>query len=80
MNNKSGLNNRGNTCYLNTSIQCLYNLPGLTEYFVTNNYVNDININIRKKKLISDDILFTKEYAKLIIKMSIINKFSFFIK
>ena len=68
--NKSGLQNRGNTCYLNTSIQCLYNLPILTEYFITNNYINDININIKKKKLKSNDILFTKEFAILIIKMS----------
>jgi len=62
-----GLRNRGNTCYLNTAIQCLSNLKLLTEYFLSNNYIVDLNNRfneLKDKKM--NEILLTKEYAKLI--------------
>jgi ubiquitin C-terminal hydrolase len=65
-----GLKNRGNTCYLNTAIQCLYNISNLTEYFVSNVYINDLKnrfIEIKKLNKSFNEILFTKEYAKLLI-------------
>jgi ubiquitin C-terminal hydrolase len=73
----NGLINRGNTCYLNTSIQCLSSIPELTEYFINNDYEKDINhrLNLEKnKKEINKKnityIILSKEYAKLIKALS----------
>ncbi|CAN0460145.1 unnamed protein product, partial [Ectocarpus sp. 8 AP-2014] len=38
-----GLGNLGNTCYINSSVQCLSHTPLLTEYFLSSAYVNDVN-------------------------------------
>jgi ubiquitin C-terminal hydrolase len=38
-----GLYNMGNTCYLNSSIQCLSHTPIFREYFTSKCYLNDIN-------------------------------------
>jgi hypothetical protein len=38
-----GLYNMGNTCYLNSSIQCLSHTPIFREYFTSKAYMNDIN-------------------------------------
>lgn len=62
-----GLKNRGNTCYLNTSIQCLSNIIPLTEYFLNNSHVTDLNnryFELKGKNV--KEIILTKEYSKLI--------------
>ena len=65
-----GLKNIGNTCYLNTSIQCLSNLTLLTEYFLSNKYINDLNNRCNETDGIkTNDIMISKEYAKLIKAM-----------
>lgn len=38
-----GLYNMGNTCYLNSSMQCLSHTPLLREYFTSKSYLSDIN-------------------------------------
>jgi ubiquitin C-terminal hydrolase len=38
-----GLYNMGNTCYLNSSIQCLSHTPIFRDYFTSKCYLNDIN-------------------------------------
>lgn len=38
-----GLYNMGNTCYLNSSVQCLSHTPILRDYFTSKAYLNDIN-------------------------------------
>jgi len=38
-----GLFNMGNTCYLNSSIQCLSHTPIFRDYFTSKFYLNDIN-------------------------------------
>lgn len=63
----TGLKNRGNTCYLNTSIQCLNNLPLLTDYFISNKYMIDMNNRcheLKGKK--TNEIILSREYGKLI--------------
>jgi ubiquitin C-terminal hydrolase len=62
-----GLKNIGNTCYLNTSVQCLSHLKKLKEYFISNLYITDLNNRfnqLKGKNLLS--IKITREFAKLI--------------
>ena len=52
-NGKIGLINRGNTCFFNASIQALSNIIPLTEYFLKNDYEQDLGnrLNNEKKKM-----------------------------
>ncbi|CAF1045772.1 unnamed protein product [Adineta ricciae] len=38
-----GLTNLGNTCFMNSALQCISNVPELTKYFLTNEYSSHIN-------------------------------------
>jgi len=60
-----GLNNLGNTCYMNSALQCLSNVSAFKEYFLSKLYKKEINT----KNPIGTGGQLAKSYATLIKNM-----------
>lgn len=62
---KVGLQNLGNTCYMNSGLQCLSLTYGLTRYILDDLYLNDIN----SENLLGSKGELVNEFAALIKEM-----------
>lgn len=58
----TGLRNLGNTCFMNSGLQCLSHIKELTEYFLSGKYLKEIN----KTNPLGTHGELSTEYAKMI--------------
>ena len=61
-----GLNNIGNTCFMNSALQCLSHTKDLKDYFLTKEYELDINPD---NPMGSKDSGLVKSFASLIFEL-----------
>ena len=64
-NNLVGLKNSGNTCFINSSLQCLFHNKDLSNYFLNNLYKKEINIENSQ----GSKGLIAEEFANLLKEM-----------
>jgi ubiquitin C-terminal hydrolase len=65
---KVGLNNRGNTCFLNTTLQCLSNVIPLTNYILRNEFLAPLKSEKKKTEIrnkLGKEFEITKAYVQL---------------
>ena len=60
-----GLKNLGNTCFINSSLQCLFNTNDLSKYFLSNYFMDEIN----KKNTLGYNGIIAESYAEFLNEM-----------
>ena len=60
-----GLRNLGNTCFMNSGLQCVSHVVQLTEYFLSGRYLEDVN----KDNPLGTQGELSAEYAKMVKKL-----------
>ena len=60
-----GLQNLGNTCFMNSSLQCLSNVYELSQFLLSNEFLNDLN----EKNALGTGGKLTVAYAELVKEM-----------
>lgn len=75
----NGFINLGNTCYLNSTLQLLFSINEIKDYFINKNFLEELNSNLRKtnfkkNKNIKNNILFIQNFYSLISDYSNNNK------
>jgi ubiquitin carboxyl-terminal hydrolase 8 len=73
--NHCGLKNRGNTCFMNTFLQCLMSVDELNQYFLSQEYIHDLAHQMKrrlreKKKELTPTTLLTQEYGNMLHEFS----------
>ncbi len=69
--NHIGLNNLGNTCYINAMLQILMSVSELNNYFLDDEFIEDMNRRVKssminKRKQITNNFLLTRAYSSMI--------------
>lgn len=73
--NHCGLNNRGNTCFMNTFLQCLMCIDEINQYFLSKEYIEDLSRRIKHNmksgnEYISINNLLTRAYGSMLVELS----------